>query len=73
VTFEDTQFIRTNFDVVKYWATAAGFGLAIPAGSFVVAMFWWLKCQHLWKCNKERWDCGNIELGDLVVDWTWVT
>ncbi|OIW22757.1 hypothetical protein CONLIGDRAFT_694582 [Coniochaeta ligniaria NRRL 30616] len=71
MTFENTQALRDLFDVVKYWAAAAGFGLAIPMVVFVVAVFWWLKCAHLWKANEDR-DMGN-ELGDSRVDWRWLT
>ncbi|KAK3332753.1 hypothetical protein B0T19DRAFT_353144 [Cercophora scortea] len=36
------------FDVTGYWITAAVVGGIVPIFAFLVAVFWWLKCQHLW-------------------------
>ena len=71
MTFETTASVKNMFNVVTYWATAAGFGLAIPMVIFVVTVFWWLKCSHLWKANEDR-DTEN-ELRDSRIDWRWLT
>ncbi len=72
MTFETTQSLRDMFNVVKYWATAAGFGLAIPMIIFVVTVFWWLKCSHLWKVNDLDDRDAENELRDSRIDWQWL-
>jgi hypothetical protein len=71
MTFERTDTLRELFNVVKYWATAAGFGLAIPMLSFLVALFWWLKCQHLWATKENK--STEVEFRNSVIDWIWLT
>lgn len=53
VDFENTGFYRDNFNVLQYWAAAAIVGSAVPTMAFVVALFWWLKCSHLWKATEH--------------------
>ncbi|KAK3682943.1 hypothetical protein B0T22DRAFT_502102 [Podospora appendiculata] len=45
--FANSLDYRNNFDVLNYWIAAAVVGGMVPMGAFVVAVFWWLKCQHL--------------------------
>jgi hypothetical protein len=86
MTFENTKDLRDMFDVVKYWATAAGFGLAIPMVSFGVAVyihmsdhassrgcsaFWRRRCQHLPAADEERQ--SETQFRDLRVNWEWLT
>lgn len=51
--FKDAGFYRDNFNVMEYWAGAAHVGGSVPTVAFVVALFWWLKCRHLWKANER--------------------
>lgn len=49
MTFEPPDRLREMFNVTKYWATAAGFGLLIPIGAFLTAVYCWRECSQLWK------------------------
>ncbi|KIW10288.1 hypothetical protein PV08_11250 [Exophiala spinifera] len=49
VDFENAAFYREHFNVAKYWALGTCFGGLVPLLAFAVAVFWWLKCQHLWR------------------------
>lgn len=69
--FQHTQDIRDHFDVTKYWATSAGFGLGIPFVTFLIALFWWIRCQPLWGINDER--ASDITLHCSRIDWIWLT
>jgi len=71
MTFENTESLRDLFNVVTYWSTAAGFGLAIPVVSFVVAVFWWLRCQPLWKADEKK--SRNTGSWDPRINWVWLT
>lgn len=72
IMLENADALRDMFSIVKVWATAAGFRLAIPIVVFVVAVFWWLKCAHLWKAKEE--DGGGTEMmaRGLTIDTTWL-
>lgn len=52
VDFENAQFYKENFNVQTSWAIGATIGGLIPFISCLVAMFWWLKCKHLWSANE---------------------
>uniref|UniRef100_A0A0D2XL35 Uncharacterized protein n=1 Tax=Fusarium oxysporum (strain Fo5176) TaxID=660025 RepID=A0A0D2XL35_FUSOF len=52
--FEGPAFYRDHFNVLQYWAAAAVIGGSVPTIPFIVALFWWLKCRHLWQAN-EGW------------------
>ncbi|KAM7187294.1 hypothetical protein V8F20_011049 [Naviculisporaceae sp. PSN 640] len=72
MTFEPASKLRHMFNVTKYWATAAGFGLSIPVVVFFTAVYNWHKCAHLWKMPEK----GNTEEAELVarglrVDMRW--
>jgi len=71
MTFENTKELRDLFNVVKYWAPAAGIGLAIPVASFFGAVIWWFKCRRMWTVSKTR--RTDYELRDMAIDWTWLT
>ena len=70
MNFENAKFYRENCNVVEYWAVAAGFGLAAPICSLVVAIFWWINCQPLWTANESN---SNTELRSTSIDWVWLT
>ena len=72
MTFENTAALRDTFNVIKYWATAAAFGLAIPIIVFVVAVFWWLKSAHLWKVTEESGDGTEMMARGLSIDTKWL-
>ncbi len=52
--FENYSFYLRNYNSVDYWAAGAIVGGSVPSIAFVVALFWWLKCRHLWKANERR-------------------
>ncbi|KAK0643191.1 hypothetical protein B0T16DRAFT_391758 [Cercophora newfieldiana] len=54
IDFKDYSFYKRNFDVQRYWIGSAIIGSFVPTVAFVVALFWWLKCRHLWKANERR-------------------
>jgi hypothetical protein len=64
--FETAIFYRDHFDVVKYWASAAVIGGLVPVAAFITAMFWWLKCQHLWSANEQR--NRDFQMGPVHAD-----
>ncbi len=71
MNFENAKFYRENCNnVVEYWAVAAGFGLAAPMCSFVVAIFWWINCKPFWTANES---ISNTELRSTRIDWVWLT
>ncbi|KAK3356408.1 hypothetical protein B0T25DRAFT_450916 [Lasiosphaeria hispida] len=51
--FGDLVSYRRDFNVVGYWTAAAAVGGLIPVVTFVIAVFWWLKCSHLWNANES--------------------
>ncbi|KAK0621830.1 hypothetical protein B0T17DRAFT_600607 [Bombardia bombarda] len=54
MTFESFEAVRAHYDVTVPWALAAsvGFGLALVV--FLVEIFWWVKCKHLWKTQERE-------------------
>jgi hypothetical protein len=70
MNFENYQFYRDNCNVINYWAIAVGIGLFVPIVAFLVAVFWWLKCQHLWMANETSSGSG---LRDDRIDWVWTS
>src|SRR4051794_19421881 len=72
MTFENTAALRDMFSVVKFWATAAGFGLAIPIIVFFAALIWWLKCAHLWKVAEEDGPDSMRMARGLEIDTVWL-
>ncbi|KAF2668945.1 hypothetical protein BT63DRAFT_246313 [Microthyrium microscopicum] len=69
MNFENAAFYREYCNVKTYWAVATGLGLAIPTVSFVLAVFWWLKCQHLWKASETD---SDIKLKAASINWVWL-
>lgn len=69
--FESPAFYRDHFDVLGYWAGAAVLGAALPTFAFVVALFWWLKCSHLWKADEGR-QRNPYELQSIQANTTWL-
>jgi hypothetical protein len=67
---ENANFYRKYCNVTKYWAVATSFGLALPTVAFLIAVFWWLKCQHLWKADERE---AILELLDMRIAWFWLT
>jgi hypothetical protein len=51
--FENAAFYRDHFNSGYYWGFAAVLGGAIPLIAFLVALFWWVKCKHLWSANEK--------------------
>ncbi|KAK4108552.1 hypothetical protein N656DRAFT_761206 [Canariomyces notabilis] len=51
--FKDPGYYLEHFYVIHYWTGAAVVGGLVPAIAFVTALFWWLKCKHLWKANER--------------------
>lgn len=70
MNLENASFYRQYCNVVVYWALATAFGLAVPILAFLVAVFWWLKCQHLWKADEKE---PILELLDTRIIWVWLT
>jgi hypothetical protein len=70
MNLENAIFYRQHCNVVKYWVLATAFGLAVPTLAFLVAVFWWLKCQHLWKADEKE---PMRELLDMRICWVWLT
>jgi hypothetical protein len=54
VDFENQAFYREHFNVAKYWGIGTAFGGLVPLVAFIVAIFWWLKSQHLWSVNDRN-------------------
>ncbi len=54
VDFKGYAFYREHFNVMPYWIGGAVVGGLVPTIAFVVALFWWLKCNHLWKANERQ-------------------
>lgn len=54
IDFKDYNFYTKNFVVIPFWVGSAVIGGLVPTMAFVVALFWWLKCRHLWKANERR-------------------
>jgi hypothetical protein len=72
MNFENVRFHRKYSHVINYWALAAGFGLAVPLITFVVAVYWWVTCKPLWKA-KERDEGVEMVGTSRRVDWSWLT
>ena len=74
MNFENAGFFQEHCYVLKYWIPATVVGGLIPVSSFVVAVFWWLKCQHLWQANergvRSSWQ-GQDEDEDYI-GWSWL-
>jgi len=68
MTFVAPSELRDMFNVNRYWATAAGFGLALPIVVFVIAVIWWIKCAHLWKVTEDT----GIMTRELAIDTAWL-
>ncbi len=71
VEFGDAQLYKEVYDVLVYWATAAVVGGLVPIVAFVVAVFWWLKCQHLW-ATRERGIREEVRLKRVHADMSWL-
>ncbi|KAK0741302.1 hypothetical protein B0T18DRAFT_440629 [Schizothecium vesticola] len=72
MTFAKASGFRDMFSVTKFWATAASFGLAIPIVVFVTAIFWWLKCAHLWKVTEDSDEGTEMMAQGLAIDTRWL-
>lgn len=58
MTFEPPEKLREMFNVTKYWATAAAFGLLIPVLAFFTAVHCWRECAALWKMPESGTEEG---------------
>ncbi|KAK0641976.1 hypothetical protein B0T16DRAFT_358933 [Cercophora newfieldiana] len=76
MSFGNAAEFRDSFDLVGWWIGFAVVGGTVPVVAFVVALFWWLKCQPMWKVNQrgERHADQNRMIGNKVVraDMTWL-
>ncbi len=52
--FGTPETYREMYDAAKYWASAAAVGGLVPIAALVTAVFWWLKCQHLWSAQEQQ-------------------
>lgn len=53
IDFESAEFYRKNFNISLFWTAGTAFGSLVPTIAFLTAMFWWLKCKHLWAANER--------------------
>lgn len=53
VDFEGANFYRTYFNVTVYWAVGTTVGGLVLFCAFIVAIFQWRSCQHLWSANER--------------------
>lgn len=51
--FENLEFYRDNFNVVQFWTASAAVGGIVPVITFIVAIFWWIRCSDLWKADER--------------------
>jgi len=69
IDFENAQFYKSNFDVVKYWAIATAIGGFVPVAVFFVAIFWWMRCKNLWRAEERDvprvWDGPQADMNWL--------
>ena len=72
MTFVAPSQLKDMFNVNRYWATAASFGLALPIVVFVSAVFWWIKCSHLWKATEDTDEGTEMMARGLGIDTTWL-
>ncbi|KAF4457811.1 hypothetical protein F53441_325 [Fusarium austroafricanum] len=66
--FENAAFYRDHFNSGYYWGFAAVIGGAIPLITFLVALFWWMKCKHLWSANEK----GQGSFGNSATERLWL-
>lgn len=65
--FENAEFYRDHFNSGYYWGIAAVIGGAIPLIAFIVALFWWVNCKHLWNAS-EKYQ-GGLENNTTDTAW----
>jgi hypothetical protein len=53
IDFQKPRYYRDNFNAEQYWIGAAVVGSLFPIIALSTALFWWLKCKHLWKANER--------------------
>jgi hypothetical protein len=70
MNFENTKFYLEFCNVQKYWIGATVVGGLVPFGAFLVAVFGWLKCQHLWTANEGG--LATFEMRTGRIDWEWL-
>ena len=70
MNFENAKFFLDFCDVQKYWIGATVVGGLVPFIAFLVALFGWLECQHLWSANESG--PARMELDDRDIDWRWL-
>ncbi|KAH8602956.1 hypothetical protein B0O99DRAFT_588020 [Bisporella sp. PMI_857] len=66
--FENGDFYMRYTNVQKFWAVGTAFGGIIPLVALIVAIFWWLKCQHLWSAN-DRTHASSPETHKASTEW----
>lgn len=74
--FGNASEFRDKFDLLNWWIGFAVIGGVVPIIAFVVALIWWLKCQHMWRANQrgDRHTDQNRTIGGQMVraDMTWL-
>jgi hypothetical protein len=66
--FENAAFYRENFDVKKFWALGTALGGLVPLAAFVVAVFCWMRCQHMWSAN-DRTHAYQLQTIHANTEW----
>ncbi len=67
VDFYNAQYYKDHFNVELFWASATTIGGLVDIVAFIVAVFWWLKCQHLWSANERT--RPTVHSGDVNMNW----
>ena len=70
MNFLDTKFYLDFCGVMKYWIGGTVIGGLVPFLAFLVAVFGWLECQHLWAANEAG--PARYEMRNSMIDWSWL-
>lgn len=70
MNFENAKFYLEFCNVQRYWIAATVVGGLVPFCAFLVAVFGWLECQHLWTANEGG--IAGMEMSSTQIDWRWL-
>jgi hypothetical protein len=70
MNFVNEKFYLEFFDVKNYWIGGTVIGGLVPFSAFLVAMFGWIDCQHLWTANEDK--PFQSETRNSDIDWRWL-
>jgi hypothetical protein len=68
IDFENAEFYRAHFNVMKWWRGAAVIGALPVFGSFLAAILLLIRLKSLWHASEQSNPLG----GDVAVEMQWL-